>query len=29
MEASVDLEADTDQLEAFTKDKLVQTFYYH
>lgn len=30
MEPFVDLEVDTEQLEAFTKDKLAQTFsYYH
>lgn len=27
MEAFVDLEVDTDQLEAFTEDKLAQTFF--
>lgn len=30
MELFVDLEVDTEQLEAFTKDKLAQIFsYYH
>lgn len=29
MEVFVDLEVDTDQLEAFNKDKLAQTFFYY